>query len=365
MTKVLAYYLPQYHSIPENDIWWGVGFTEWDNVKLSKPLFKGHHQPFLPLFDNYYNLLDKETMVWQASLCNMYHIYGWAIYHYWYNGKLLLEQPVKNLLDWSDIPIHYCFTWANHDWTNSWIGENKVLIKQEYGDVKDWRNHYHYFSSFFHDPRYIKVNNKPVVVIYRPLDIPELEKMVVLWDLLCKEDGFDGVFIINTVWEPSELFRKEILNTCSALTFKEYRFSQIALRFNSSIKNRFSRYIYDRYLKISIKAQHEFYSYGVLTRTSYKLMQKLPSNKTYFYNVFTSWDTTPRYKENASIVLGSNPSSFKNHFGKMLALSRKTSSDFIFVRAWNEWGQCMVLEPSQEFGFGYLEAIKESMQNEY
>lgn len=94
-------------------------------------------------------------------------------------------------------------------------------------------------------------------------------------------------------------------------------------------------------------------------------MQKLPSNKTYFYNVFTGWDTTPRYKENASIVLGSNPSSFKNHFGKMLALSRKTSSDFIFVRAWNEWGQCMVLEPSQEFGFGYLEAIKESMQNEY
>ena len=357
MTKVLAYYLPQYHSIPENDLWWGKGFTEWDNVKRSKPLFRGHKQPFLPLNDFYYNLLDKETVKWQASLCEKYHIYGWAIYHYWYNGKLVLEQPVKNLLEWKDINIKYCFTWANHDWTNSWIGGNDVLIKQEYGDARDWEQHYRYFSSFFHDTRYIKINNKPMLVIYRPLDVPKIEEMLKLWDLLSLEDGFDGIYIVNMIWEPKEFEEKKITSTCSAITFKEFRYSQMALRADNSFENKVCRYMYNKYVKMRTSIQHEFYSYNVLCQTSFKLMHQLPPSNTYFYNVFTGWDTTPRYKEDSSIVLGATPSSFGKHFKKMLELSHTTSSDYIFIRAWNEWGQGMVLEPSQLYKYSYLEQV--------
>src|ERR1700733_12829635 len=139
MIKIVALYLPQFHEIPENNEWWGNGFTEWVNTKNSKPLFKGHYQPREPLNDNYYNLLDANTIAWQASLAKSYGLYGFCFYHYWFDGKKLLEKPAEILLNNTGIDLNYCFSWANESWVRSWDGRGKdVLMQQNYGGSSDW-----------------------------------------------------------------------------------------------------------------------------------------------------------------------------------------------------------------------------------
>ena len=148
--KIITFYLPQFHTIPENDEWWGEGFTEWVNMKKAQPLYEGHYQPRVPLNNNYYDLSDPETMRWQVSLANKYGVYGWCLYHYWFNGKLLLEKPVENLLRDKSLNIHYCLSWANEPWTNGWVAEKaKVLIAQRYGREKEWKEHFDYLLPFF------------------------------------------------------------------------------------------------------------------------------------------------------------------------------------------------------------------------
>ena len=159
--KIIAFYLPQFHNIPENDEWWGDGFTEWVNVKKAKPLFDGHVQPKEPLNDNYYNLLDDNIKIWQAKIAKEYGVYGFCYYHYWFNGKLLLEKPMEQMLNNKKIDIPFCISWANEPWTKAWVNEKKVLIPQSYGGVNEWKEHFDYLLPFFKDERYIKVHNKP------------------------------------------------------------------------------------------------------------------------------------------------------------------------------------------------------------
>ena len=165
--KVIAFYLPQFHTIPENDEWWGKGFTEWTNVKAAKPLFEGHVQPRIPLNNNYYNLLDDEVMEWQVELARQYGVYGFCFYHYWFDGHMLLEKPMENMLNSDKINFPYCICWANENWTNAWTanGDVKTLIKQTYGDREEWERHFSYLLDFFKDKNYIKENNKPLFVL--------------------------------------------------------------------------------------------------------------------------------------------------------------------------------------------------------
>jgi len=165
--KVVALYLPQFHTIPENDTWWGEGFTEWVNIKKAIPLFENHHQPRMPLQDNYYNLADPDVMRWQASIAKEHGVYGFCFYHYWFDGKLLLQKPIENFLENKDIDIHFCISWANEHWTDQWVSEKwNVLIEQRYGERDEWKVHFDYLLPYFKDDRYIKVDEKPVFVIY-------------------------------------------------------------------------------------------------------------------------------------------------------------------------------------------------------
>lgn len=180
--KTIAFYLPQFHRIPENDKWWGEGFTEWVNVKNAQPLFDGHEQPKMPFNKNYYDLTDVEVMKWQATLAKKYGIFGFCMYHYWFDGHLLLEKPVENYLK-SDIDFPFCLCWPNEHWTNAWVsGENKVLIEQRYGSEKEWRDHYNYLVPFFKDSRYIRKSGKILFVIYRPELISERKEMFECWN---------------------------------------------------------------------------------------------------------------------------------------------------------------------------------------
>ncbi len=191
--KIIAFYLPQFHNIPENDEWWGDGFTEWVNVKKAKPLFDGHVQPKEPLNDNYYNLLDDNIKIWQAKIAKEYGVYGFCYYHYWFNGKLLLEKPMEQMLNNKKIDIPFCISWANEPWTKAWVNEKKVLIPQSYGGVNEWKEHFDYLLPFFKDERYIKVDNKPLMVIYRAEVIDCLNEMLDYWNNLAKEAGLDGL----------------------------------------------------------------------------------------------------------------------------------------------------------------------------
>ena len=167
--KIIAFYLPQFHCFPENDAWWGTGFTEWNNVRSAQPLFKNHNQPRVPLDNNYYDLTETENLRWQAHLAQKYGVYGFCYYHYWFNGKLLMEKPMEQMLSDKEIQLPFCICWANENWTKAWAKRSKeVLIAQNYENKEDWKKHFEYLEKFFKDKRYIKCNGKPLLVICRP-----------------------------------------------------------------------------------------------------------------------------------------------------------------------------------------------------
>ena len=192
--KIIAFYLPQFHSFKENDEWWGKGFTEWTNVKNAKPLFKGHYQPRIPLNKNYYNLTNVDTLKWQADIAKKYGIYGFCYYHYWFDGHMLMEKPMELMLANEEVDLPFCICWANENWTKAWAQHSKkVLISQTYGDRSDWEKHFYYLLPFFMDKRYIYKDEMPIFVIYRPELIPTLRPMLEFWDKLAKENGLKGI----------------------------------------------------------------------------------------------------------------------------------------------------------------------------
>lgn len=205
-TQIVAFHLPQFHTFPENDEWWGKGFTEWVNVKNAKPLYKGHNQPRVPLNNNYYDLSKIENMVAQMDLAREYGIHAFCYYHYWFDGKLLLHKPLEAIRDYQGVKLNYFLCWANEPWARTWDGhETDVLMPQRYGDRPEWERHFEYLLSFFKDQYYEKIDNKPVLVLYRCTSIPKCEEMIACWNQLCKQNGFDGIYII----EEKKLFPKQ------------------------------------------------------------------------------------------------------------------------------------------------------------
>lgn len=191
-------YLPQYHTFKENDEWWGKGYTEWTAVKRAKKLYKNHIQPRIPK-NGYYDLnYDFEnTLKMQSNLMKKYNIYALCFYHYWFNGKILMGTPMEKLLENTHIDLKYTICWANETWTRTWYDKkNEILMEQTYGDELDWTNHYNYLSRFFKDKRYLKIDNKPVLHIYKSADIECLAEMRDLWNTLAIKDGFDGIYLV-------------------------------------------------------------------------------------------------------------------------------------------------------------------------
>ena len=211
--KILAMYLPQYHQVVENDMWWGKGFTDWVAVKKADKLFEGHIQPKVPLGGRYYNLLKKDTLIWQSSLARKYGVDGFCVFHYWFsNNKQILEKPMENLLKWKEIDFPFCFAWPTESWTRTWkkFGNNWTtkfpvkndykddgfLLRQDFGDEKEWENHFLYLLPFFQDSRYIRINDKPVFFIYNH-DVIGIERMLIFWDNLAKKYNLKGLYFIT------------------------------------------------------------------------------------------------------------------------------------------------------------------------
>lgn len=372
--KIIPLYLPQFHTIPENNEWWGDGFTEWVNVKNAKPLYEGHNQPRVPLDDNYYDLSDVETLRWQCKIAREHGIYGFAMYHYWFNGHKLLERPMEMLLENPDIDINYCISWANHDWTDAWKAKDKApttLISHDFDDEEDWINHFNYMLKFFKDSRYMKENNKPILIIYIPNLISKLNKLLDTWTAMAKENGFDGLTFIyqsaassyDDSWDKSKFSYGVEMNPqyINLLTKSQKEPQQISFKMVKIIR------MIKKFLGIKRSLDFRGYSHKKVRILDYdtcwrSILEHRPVSKKMIPCAFTDWDNTPRHNNNGYLYDGVSPEKFENYF-KSLLVKTKTDydTDMIFVFAWNEWAEGGYLEPDVKNGFKFLKAIKNSL----
>lgn len=358
--RLLAFYLPQFHAVDVNDKWYGPGYTEWTAVKNAKPLYPGHYQPDAPLNDNYYNLLEKETMVWQADIAKKYGISGFCFYHYYFkDGKKILEKPAENLLQWQDIDMPFCFDWANESWARKWgkfkpgISVNvwnkvvdldatpgpkeEIILEQTYGDAKDWENHFKYLLPFFQDKRYIKNDGKPVFIFHIPEEILCLQEMTELWRELAHQAGLPGLFLIGTMLNPYKPSPPCLDAGISHFHYNAQYF----------VKNR------------SQRGDLPSDDYSLLCDAALSYNIELPDGRPSYYCLGTGFDNTPRWGNKGYVITDPSAKKFGNTLKKMVGISNDRGWEFLFLNAWNEWGEGMHLEPSKKDGFAYLDAVKE------
>ncbi len=356
--KIIALYLPQYHEIKENNKWWGKGYTEWDAVKNAKPLFRGHYQPKVPLDQNYYDLSDKSGKVWswQADLAKKHDVYGFCIYNYWFEGKQLLEGPIEVLLKHPEIDIHYCICWANETWTKTWYGlETEILMKQTYGDKQAWITHFNYLLRFFKDKRYIKIDNKPLINIYRTSDIEDLEQMRMTWNDLALKNGFNGIYIVagnnNGMLEKRDVLVDAYYNFEPSYTLKHKMnfLEKIVYGIPIWIKQRINKIFKTEILERKVNTNK-------INRIMKRKIEK--TNKTIYQGAFPMWDNTPRRSYKGMVYTQSSPSVFSNRLNQ-IEKEQENEDEFVYINAWNEWGEGCYLEPDEENGFEYLKAIKD------
>ena len=347
--KVLAYNLPAFHRIPENDEWWGEGFTEWDNTRRGKPLFKGHIQPLVPIDNNYYDLSKTEHVRHQAELAKAYGLYGFVYYHYWFTGHKLFEKPVELYRDeCKDIDFHYCLCWANERWTRTWNGKlGEVLMEQTFGGEEDWEEHLQYFLPFFQDPRYILRDNSPMLFVYSAKNIPCINEMMEYWNRRIKEYGFESIYLVEFINTPNPN------PSC--------RYSKAVTEFEPMYTGRYGinpfvkvyRGICKK-LKINDLLSYDYIWKKILAR------KRTYSGRENILGAYTAWDNTPRRGKRACIHLGASPEKFESYFRKMLINNKRkdASNEFCVINAWNEWGEGPILEPSEQYGYKYLEGVQ-------
>ena len=366
MMKAIAFYLPQFHEVEENSRWWGEGYTEWVGVRGAKPLYPGHYQPTEPLNDNYYDLMDPKTLMWQAKLAKENGIYAFCFYHYWFSGKLILEKPAEMLLKQKEIDIHFCFSWANETWTRTWEikgnawniayddkaerKDNGILIEQKYGNRDEWREHFMYLLPFFQDERYIKIDNKPVFLFYKIREIECLNSMLKMWNQLAVEQGFDGIYIIAT--NDCDIQNKYI--TANAIFEPPYLWAH-----SGRCRKIVDEYAYKKYEKGKKFPRIHFYQY----EWKRILRREFHGTRKTFLGGFVNFDKTPREGKKALLYVGASPRRFKKFFNKLVQKANKLGDEFVFLNAWNEWGEGAYLEPDKKYGTKYLDAVRKVMES--
>ena len=371
--KLVAIYFPQLHPIPENSAWWGEGFTDWDNVKTAQPLFHGHYQPRTPLAKNYYDQSRLDVIRSQVEMAKRYGLYGFCHYHYWFDGKQLLETPTNLMLQNRDIDFPFCLSWANETWSRRWDGrDHQILIQQTHPPEKErWQLHFNYLIKAWEDERAIRVDGKPVFVIYRPQNIPAVGQMLDFWREQAVKRGLKGLYFMvqkQAEFHPRDylchfdgVFQFQPTESVHSPEFdnphlqKSIWRRRIGRRLPHSTKEA----IHKLELKLKYrKATHTLYDYND-TWENIARVRREPEITTY-PGAFVDWDNTPRYKQRAIIFEGACPENFAAGLRNLVQSmpERQLPEDLIFINAWNEWAEGAYLEPDERHGYGYLEAIK-------
>ena len=355
--RVVAFHLPQFHPIPENDRWWGKGFTEWTNVVRARPQFAGHHQPHLPADLGFYDLRLPEARAAQAELAQEYGIFGFCYYHYWFNGHRLLERPVNEILSTGEPRFPFCLCWANENWTRRWDGKDaEILIAQQYGEEDD-RRHMEWLAGAFRDERYIRIDGKPVFLVYRARRLPDPARTAEIWRETAWALGVGEIYLCRVESFPDERDDPHALGFDAAVEFQpDWDNFPSALR-------REAHWGYARTLGLAsdLYQRHNIYDYDQVVRT---MLAKPRVDYKRFPAVTPSWDNSARRRNHASIIRGATPDLYEQWLAGVLHRFTPFSAEenLVFVNAWNEWGEGNHLEPCQRWQRGYLEATRAAIE---
>jgi lipopolysaccharide biosynthesis protein len=358
--RAIAFYLPQFHPIPENDIWWGKGFTEWTNVAKARPLFPGHYQPHLPADLGFYDLRLPEVREQQADLAKEHGLHGFCYYHYWFNGRRLLNRPVDEVIASGKPDFPFCLCWANESWRRNWDGLSGDVLVEQTHDPDDDIRHIRWLCKAFSDPRYIRVEGKPLVLIYRATIIDHVREMLDTWRAEASRQGFDGLYLCRV-----ESFRQD-RQDCRDLGFDAAVEFQPDFEITAHIRTRLEpRVSIFKALKRSLLKSNITDELSSPFLVRYEDLIKASLNKTspnYVRHpcVTPQWDNTARKGLNGLVLTGSTPELFRNWLGETVKhLEPKKTPRLVFINAWNEWAEGCHLEPCARWGRGYLEACRD------
>lgn len=355
--RIISFYLPQYYPTKENDEWWQKGFTEWINVGRAKPLFKGHYQPKVPSDLGYYDLRVPEVREEQAILAREAGIEGFCYWHYWFNGKRLLDRVFTEVVETGKPDYPFCLCWANHSWfRKNWdpTKSNVLLIEQTYPGKEDFTNHFNALLAAFKDKRYIKVDGKPVFGVYKPLDIPNFELFKTTWNRLAEKNGLPGFYFFGFTFEESQLDDIRKLGVDSIVF--DYMLSTYREHENLFIK------------KVIRKLRQTIGLANVFSYKEYSnlLLKQFLDDKDIYPCIIPNYDHSPRSGNKFVIIHDSTPELWGNLCDKVIKRlsSRDSESNLLFIKAWNEWGEGNYLEPDIKYGNGYLKELQNVIINQ-
>ena len=374
--RVIAFYLPQFHPIPENDEWWGKGFTEWTNVGKAKPLFRGHYQPRVPADLGYYDLRMPEVREAQAELAREAGIEGFCYWHYWFgNGKRLLERPFNEVLASGKPDFPFCIGWANHSWTTkSWekgkaLQSTSMIMEQTYPGETDHIEHFNCLLPAFKDKRYITVDGKPLFAVYHPLNIPDSRKFIDLWNNLAINNGLKGIhfvgvesnFGVHSTRDKKILLGKDITKKLFEKVLSA-GFDAIISRGMNLAHIRYETFLL-YYIK---KAAKKLLKINNVMKYNYSkicclLFAEEDKSDNIYPTIIPNWDRTPRSGKDSIVWHNCRPEYFKKQVEQALEIIKNKPQEhkILFLMSWNEWGEGNHVEPDLKYGKGYLNALKE------
>jgi hypothetical protein len=358
LARLIAFYLPQFYPIPENDAWWGPGFTEWTNVAKARPLYKGHKQPRLPADLGFYDLRLAETRERQADMARAAGIEGFCYWHYWFGGgRRILERVFDEVLATGKPNYPFCLGWANHPWTGIWNGvPNHVLVEQTYGPA-DFQAHFRAVLPAFRDPRYLTFGGKPIFLVHNALDLPDTKEFTDLWNELALKAGLPGVYFVgmtskheNEILRPFDMLVEN--GPVSLLGRLPLDFKSRAVRL---WRRRDFGALLSRLAHVPVPRPSRFEYREII-----EAAMRTPLKENYAPCVLPNWDNTPRSGKRGIVFDNATPDLFeiylKNAIGKVL--HKPYQERIVFLKAWNEWAEGNYLEPDRETGMQYLDAVR-------
>jgi len=355
--RVIAFYLPQYHPTATNDKYWGKGFTEWTNVCKARKLFIGHYQPHIPADLGFYDLRLKETRIAQAEMAKEYGIEGFCYYHYWFgNGRQELERPFQEVLESGKPDFPFMLCWANESWNKKFwnadgVFKKKIIVEQQYDGIEDYTKHFYSLLPAFKDSRYLKVDNKPMFIIYKPLEFSDVAFFIELWQKLAKENGLAGLYFIGQTFDYEK--QGDLIYSKGFDAINTIRHFDILKR-RSFIKKAFQK-IFRTIFPIPFIVKYSTAKKYFLTGSEKK--------ENVFPTILPNWDHTPRSGRGGFVLTDSTP----KIFGKIVKDAVKAVNDkpkdkkIIFIKSWNEWGEGNYMEPDLKFGKAYLEELRNNI----
>jgi hypothetical protein len=377
--RLIAYYLPQFHPIPENDRFWGRGFTEWTNVAKAKPLFRGHYQPRIPADLGFYDLRLPQVRLEQAQMAQEAGVEGFCYWHYWFgNGRKLLERPFEEVLASGQPDFPFCLCWANHSWsTKTWNKDggkltDTMIAEQLYPGEEDDRAHFNYCLPAFRDHRYITIDGKPVFGIFEPFSHPHARQFMDLWRQLATENGLKGIFFYAITrasnfnrFMPDGTIKRVMPNMKSSADDYNAMLAQGYDGLNSTGQVKAEMAYYNKYVNLALIGLRKHLPFLPATRFKYKhLMRNFYSPEDAWENVFptviSQWDRSPRTGKAEGIYVDATPENFEQHLRQAVEIVKDKAPDhrIIFLRSWNEWAEGNYVEPDLRYGHGFLEAIR-------